>query len=251
MNSILRVRITLGFVIILTTQKTLAQYNPSKWEMGINAGALIYQGDLSQSSLGYTNCLKPAAEIWVSRSFDPYFSLRANLLRGSLYADESTYAGPAWRTHRNLAFNTPVTEVSVALVWDVRGKTYREGMQKFSPYLFAGAGFALLNVHRDWSRFDTNYFNSNTPAGHGLGLDTLHQTPRFLPVIPVGAGIRYMVTKHLFINAEATYRITSSDYIDGFSYVANPTKNDHYYGFSLGLSYRFGWTGLSCPKITL
>ena len=98
MNSILRVKIVLVFVVMLAAQKALAQFTPSKWEIGINAGTLIYQGDLSGSSLGYTNCFKPSVELWVSRSLDPYFSIRANLLQGSLDADESTYAGPAWRS---------------------------------------------------------------------------------------------------------------------------------------------------------
>jgi opacity protein-like surface antigen len=251
MNSILRAKIILVFVIMLATQKTLAQFTPSKWEIGINVGTLIYQGDLSESSFGYTNSLKPSVELWVSKSLDPYFSIRANLLQGSLGADESTYATPAYRRHRNLMFNSFVTEVSAALVWDVNGKTYREGMRRFSPYLFAGVGFAILHVNRNWSRFDTNYFNSQSTASLGLGMDTLHTTPTFLPVIPVGAGLRYMVTNQIFINAEVTYRITSSDYIDGFSYSANPNKNDHYYGLTLGVSYRFGWTGINCPKIVL
>jgi hypothetical protein len=60
-----------------------------------------------------------------------------------------------------------------------------------------------------------------------------------------------MVTNRIFINAEATYRITASDYIDGFSFSGNPVKNDHYYGLTLGISYRFGWNGISCPKVLL
>src|SRR5450631_3693152 len=251
MNSIIRAKMALVFFIMLATQKTLAQFTPSKWEIGINVGTLIYQGDLSENSFGYTNSLKPSVELWVSKSLDPYFSIRANLLLGSLGADESTYAGPVWRTHRNLKFNTSVTEVSAVLVWDINGKTYREGMRRFSPYLFAGAGFAILDVDRNWSRFDTTYFDSQSTAGQGLGMDTLHKTPTFLPVIPIGIGLRYMVSNQIFINAEATYRITSSDYIDGFSYAANPAKNDHYYGLTLGVSYRFGWTGMGCPRIVL
>jgi hypothetical protein len=251
MNSILKAKIAIVFVIMLAAQKTLAQFTPSKWEIGINAGTLIYQGDLSQNALGYTNSLKPSVELWVSKSLDAYFSIRVNLLQGSLGADESTYSTPDWRRHRNLAFNTSVTEVSAELVWDLSGKTYREGMRRFSPYFFAGAGFAILTIKRNWSRFDTTYFNSQTTASHGLGLDTLHKTPAFLPVIPVGAGLRFMVTNRIFINAEATYRITSSDYIDGFSYSGNPAKNDHFYGLTLGISYRFGGNGMSCPKIPL
>jgi hypothetical protein len=251
MNSIIRAKIAIVFVIELTTQKTLAQFTPSKWEIGINAGTLIYQGDLSESALGNTKSLKPTVELWVSKSLDAYFSIRANLLRGSLGADESTYSTPAWRSHRNLAFHSSVTEVSAELVWDLYGKTYREGMRRLSPYFFAGAGFAILNIKRNWSRFDTSYFNSQSTAGRGLGMDTLNKAPTFVPIIPLGAGLRYMATNRILINAEATYRITASDYIDGFSYSGNPTKNDHYYGLSLGISYRFGWNGMSCPKIPL
>jgi opacity protein-like surface antigen len=251
MNSIHRIKIVTIFIVLLVSQKTFAQFTPSKWEIGINAGTLIYQGDLSESPLGYTNSLKPAIGLWVSKSLDPYFSIRANLLQGSLGADESTYASPEYRRHRNLAFNSSVSEFSAQLVWDLYGKTYREGMRRFSPYLFVGAGFAILHIDRNWSRFDTTYFNSKSPAAIGLGIDTLHKTPGFLPIIPVGIGARYMVSDHIYINAEATYRIFSSDYIDGFSYAGNPAKNDHYYGLSLGVSYRFGWYGMSCPKIPL
>ena len=242
---------TIGFIITLATQKTLAQFTPSKWEIGINAGTLIYQGDLSESSLGYTKSLKPSVELWVSKSLDAYFSIRANLLQSSLAADESTYSTPEWRRHRNFKFSTTVTEVSAELVWDLNGKTYREGMHRYSPYFFVGAGIALLHINRNWSRFDTTYYNSKSATALGLQMDTLHKTPTLLPVIPVGAGLRYMVTNRIFINAEATYRITSSDYIDGFSFSGNPEKNDHYYGLTLGISYRFGWNGLSCPKILL
>ncbi|HLA57798.1 MAG TPA: hypothetical protein VK622_03515, partial [Puia sp.] len=91
MNSILKTKMTIGFVITLATQKTLAQFTPSKWEIGVNAGALIYQGDLSESSFGYTKCLRPSVELWVSKSLDDYFSIRANLFQSSLGADESTY----------------------------------------------------------------------------------------------------------------------------------------------------------------
>jgi len=248
MNRILKTKMTIGFVITLATQKAFAQFTPSKWEVGINAGTLIYQGDLSESPLGYTKTLYPSAELWVSRSVDEYFSIRANLLQSSLHADDSKYASPDWRRHRNFVFNSSVTEVSAELVWDLNGKTYREGMHRYSPYFFAGAGVAILHINRNWSRFDTTYYDSKSSTAQGLALDTLHKTPTFLPVIPIGAGVRYMVTRQIFMNAEFTYRITSSDYIDGFSYSGNSQKNDHYYGLTLGISYRFGWNGMGCPK---
>ena len=214
MNSILKTKMTIGFVITLATQKTLAQFTPSKWEVGINAGVLIYQGDLSESPLGYTKKLNPSVELWVSKSIDSYFSIRANLLQSSLIADDSKYSYPDWRRHRNFLFTSTVTEISAEFVWDLNGKTYREGMHRYSPYFFAGAGVAALHINRNWSRFDTTYYDSKSPTAQGLEMDTLHKTPTFLPVVPVGAGVRYMITTQMFLNAEFTYRITSSDYID-------------------------------------
>jgi len=64
-------------------------------------GTLIYQGDLSESLLGYTHSLKPAIGVFASESLDDYFSVRANITRGEISADESTYSSPAWRRERN------------------------------------------------------------------------------------------------------------------------------------------------------
>jgi opacity protein-like surface antigen len=235
----------------VTGNRAIAQFIPAKWEAGINLGALVYQGDLSTSFVGYTRSPKPSVEAWVSKSIDNYFSLRANLLLGELGADESTYSTPEWRRHRNFAFSSSLTELSAELVWDLYGKTYREGMRRFSPYFFAGAGIAILHIKRDWSRLDTSYFNSKSSASIGLGIDSLHNPSRIVAVLPVGAGLRYMLTNHIFLNAEATYRITASDYIDGFKYSGDPTRNDHFYGLTLGVSWRFGGNLADCPKVQL
>jgi hypothetical protein len=249
MNSILRIVLTILVFIVIATSESEAQFIPSKWELGLNLGTLIYQGDLSANNLGYINNLKPSIGVWAAKSIDDYFSIRFGLLRGDVGADESTYANPEWRRHRNFKFNSSVTEFSTSLVWDLFGKTYREGMRRFSPYFFAGAGFSILNIKRDWSRFDTTYFNSKSSASAGLGIDSTHKTPWIIPVIPVGVGIRYMLSSRFFLNAEATYRITMSDEIDGFKYSGNPQRNDHYYGASIGLSYRIGSDRTSCPKM--
>jgi hypothetical protein len=228
-----------------------AQFIPSKYEVGLNVGTLVYQGDLSASYLGYTKALQPAFAIWGSRSLDDYFSVRANILRGNIHADESVYTSPAWRQHRNLKFSSSVTEFSLMLQWDLLGKTYREGMRRFSPYFFAGAGFTILNVKRDWSNVDVNYFGTKSNTILGLGLDTVHVPPAVTPVIPVGAGLRYMLNNHFYINAEASYRLTFTDYIDGFKYAGNPNRNDHYYMVSIGVSYRFGSSKTDCPKVPI
>jgi hypothetical protein len=249
MNSIVRIHPVLFFIFVFTISKSEAQFLPSKWEAGLNLGTLVYQGDLAASNLGYTYNLKPSIGVWAAKSIDDYFSIRYSLLRGGLGADESNYTTPEWRRHRNFRFSTSVTEFSTSFVWDLFGKTYKEGMRRLSPYFFVGAGLSILNVKRDWSRFDTTYFNSKSSASEGLAIDSTHKTPWIIPVIPVGAGLRYMLSDHFFLNLEASYRITMSDEIDGFKYSGNPQRNDHYYGVSIGLSYRFGNNRTDCPKL--
>jgi Domain of unknown function (DUF6089) len=243
--------LVVAMIVGLCHQESAAQFVPSKFEFGISAGTMIYQGDLSAGYLGYIQAPKPAFGLQASDYLDPYFSLRANLLVGRIGADESTYSSPAWRRERNFKFTSSVVEFSTELVWDLYGKTYQEGFRRFSPYLFAGLGFALLNVQRDWSSFNYAYFGPKASATVGLGIDTLHKSPSIIPVIPLGLGLRYMVTNQFSVNLEGAFRLTGSDYIDGFKYAADPTRNDHYYSITLGLSYRLGINQGDCPKPVL
>ena len=50
--------------------------------------------------------------------------------------------------------------------------------------------------------------------------------------------------------AEASYRFTFTDYLDGFSEVANPKKKDYYSSYSVGLIYTLGVKNtLNCPPM--
>lgn len=240
----------ISILLMACASKTLqAQFVPSNYEIGLNFGTLVYQGDLSVGRLGYTKSLKPAVGVFVSKSLSEYFSLRANLNIGKIGADDSRYTMPDYKQHRALKFTTPITEVSAHLVWNILGNNFGNDQRRLSPYLFAGAGLAFVHIKRDWSGFDTAYFGgSKSAVSLGLAVDTLQKTPSAQPILPVGVGLKYMLTPRLSLNAEATYRIMSSDYLDGFSHVANPKNGDYYYGFTIGISYRFGNNKYDCPR---
>lgn len=241
----------ISIIFTICASKTLqAQFVPSNYEIGINFGTLVYQGDLSVIRFGYTKSLKPSIGVFASKFISEYFSLRANLNIGKIGADDSKYSAPDYKKHRALNFTTPVTEVSANLVWNIFGYNFGNDQRRLSPYLFAGAGLAFVNIKRNWSGFDTAYFGgAKSSVSQGLGIDTLHQTPSVLPILPVGIGLKYMLTPQLSLNAEATYRIMSNDYLDGFSHVANPNNSDYYYGFTIGISYKFGNNKYDCPKL--
>lgn len=232
-------------VLAFVSAKTLnAQLKVSNYEIGINAGSLIYQGDLSKSILGDYKSSRPALGIYVSKALDPYFSLRASLLAGKVAANDSKYQSPLWKQYRNFNFSSTITELSTSLVFNLfgEGSDYR----KLSPYVFAGAGVSFTNIKRDWSKVNTSVYDSKSSLMVGLAIDTVHSLPKVLPVLPVGIGLKYALSRQFALSAEATYRFTTSDYLDGFSYSANSSKRDGYYGISLGISYKLG--GYKCPK---
>ncbi len=231
------------FVLIIISTTSNAQYR-SYYDVGISAGTLVYQGDLTRSSFGTYRSLKPAVSLSVSKQLDPYFAIRAGLTLGKIGVDESQFSNPVWKQQRNFQFSTPITELSAVLVFNILGENTEKNYHTFSPYIFGGIGATFLNVQRDWSRMNTD-FKSYTLAG--IAIDSAHSLPKTIPVIPLGLGIAYDITSRLAIKAEATYRLTFTDYLDGFSYAANPTAKDSYYGLSLGVSFKIGNNSFRCP----
>ncbi len=229
-----------------------AQTNAAKYEIGINAGTLIYQGDLSSSYLGsyHLHSLKPAVGLFASRAINNNFAIRANLAFGKISDDESTYSSPAYKRQRNFEFNTSIAEFSALLVWNVLGNSTDESVRKIVPYLFGGIGMSFLNVHRDWSKFNRVSFPPTSSIGIGLAADSAHSLPGAIPVIPIGAGIRYAIGPKLSVAGEFNYRFAFNDYLDGFSQAVNPKTKDKYYGISIGLIYTFNKkSGIDCPKV--
>lgn len=226
-----------------------AQIVTGKNEIGINAGVFIYQGDLEPSAAGSWKTPKLQLGIYYNRLLTNYFSVRANFYAGSLKGDESKYDYKAYRQRRNFKFSSPVKEFSVVGVLIPYGDNFQRNITRLSPYFFAGIGYNFLNIHRDWSKLQASSFHPDSPVLTGLGIDSTTQVPKGIPVIPIGIGARYTVSQRISLTAEANYRYTFTDYLDGFSYAANPSHNDSYYSLSVGAVYNFGSNQMKCPVI--
>jgi opacity protein-like surface antigen len=244
MNFIKKTIILTTLPVIFFVLKSQSQLQISGYEVGINAGTLVYQGDLSRSFIGNYKILKPAVGVNVSKNLDSYFALRLQLIMGKLKDDESMYASPEFKRFRNYSFSTPITELSASVVFDLFGdKTGR----RLSPYIFAGAGLTHVNIKRDWSRVNRTVYGEKSEVQLGLAIDSVKKMPKLIPILPVGVGLNYALNDQFSLRAEATYRLTATDYLDGFKYAANSKRRDSYYGVSIGVSYRFG--GYKCPPI--
>ena len=222
-------------------------FNP-KFQFGVGAGTLIYQGDLTPSALGSYKTLRPVINLLATKFLSASFSLRGNLAFGGLSGDDAKFDKPEYRQHRNFNFRTPLTEVAVLGEWNILGRNYKT--RGFAPYLFGGAGYSFLNIQRDWSKLDPEYFPNESNVLVGLAEDGQHSLPGGLLVLPGGVGATYYFSDKLGISAESSYRIFFNDYLDGFSRAANPSKKDSYYTNTIGVVYRVGKKNtLDCPVV--
>jgi hypothetical protein len=222
--------------------------NVPRYQLGIGLGGFVYMGDLTPNSAGSYSTMRPALNLYGARLFSRSFSLRANLALGALRADEAVYDVPEYRAHRAFAFKTPLAELSLLPEWNILGKNYES--KGLAPYVFAGAGVSFLSVKRDWSRFDAAYFRDGSPVVAGLEADMQQKTPKAKLVIPLGLGLRYYFSDKWGIQAESSYRITGTDYLDGFSQSVNPNKDDAYHAHFLSVIYRIGKKDmLDCPPV--
>ena len=229
-----------------------AQINTSKYEIGVKAGTFIYQGDLTPSDAGSYKTLRPQSGIFASRLLSSSFAVRINFDAGSVHGDDAKYSHPSWRQDRNFRFSSPIYELSAQLILDVLGRNYNRPVKSLSPYVFAGAGASYINAKRDFSRMNTAVFTVESEAVAGLATDIKTVTPHIIPVFPVGIGLRYALTQKISIIGESSYRFIPTDYLDGFSYSANPSRNDHYYSHSVGAVYSFGKkNSWDCPPVAV
>lgn len=223
-----------------------SQTNFPKYEFGLHLNTFIYQGDLTPERLGSFKTMRWGVTLFGSKILSPSFSLRTNLAIGGLRGDDAVYDNPEYRKQRNFNFRTRVIELSQLMVWNPMNKNYSD--KGFSPYLFTGVGLNSVKIKRDWSNFNAEYFDDELLGK--LDLDIQHSVPKIIPVIPVGAGFRYDISSKLAVSAEANYRFTFTDYLDGFSEAANPNRKDNYYTIGVGLIYRAGKKNtLNCPVV--
>jgi hypothetical protein len=246
MNAFLRKGMGIALLFFFGNSKTYAQIDLSKLEFGLTAGVFVYQGDLTPSQFGSYRTLRPTVNLFVNRILNPSFSLRTSLFYGGLNGNDAAYKNPEWRQQRSFNFVTHPLELTEMIVWNAWSTD-----RKITPYLFGGIGLTFLNIRRDYKNFNGEYF-----AAQGEDLfarlqeDIAHKTPKILPVVPIGIGVQVALTRKLSLIGETSYRLTKTDYLDGFSKVANPQYYDHYQSHTVGVLYKFGkQSNLECPTI--
>jgi opacity protein-like surface antigen len=198
-------------------------------EFGGSIGSFSYSGDLnryprpSESRLGFGAIYR--------MNFSPVLSVKMSLNYGKVAGNDNKPVD-ALGVSRRYSFEHQIFEFNS--VFEFHFLDYRGDQTdlKWSPYAFMGVGFVKVNgVAPTLEDFNTIQF-----------------------VLPMGAGVKYLIGKQFTLAAEFGVRKTFFDYLDGVSegdiYIkdyqfGNPNDNDWY--FFTGFSLTYVLYKIPCP----
>ena len=191
-----------------------ATYQPQA-ELGIGIGSSHYFGDLNPGG-----SLKPvnySAGVFYQRYFGNYIGARLSASYLHLAASDADNKSAAYH-NRGLDFSNNIWELT--LTGSFNFFRYAPGISghNFTPYVGLGIGGIYTNPY---TQDDQGQKVSLRKLGtEGQNSSTPHDGKKYgsLAVIfPLSVGVRQALSEKLNIFAEATYRLTRTDYLDDVS----------------------------------
>ena len=161
-------------------------------EFGAFGGGAYYLGDINPNK--QFAMTKPAYGLIARYNLDTRWTVRLNVLRGTLSSDDNIIK---YRKDRGAKFKADVNEISAQM--EVNFLDYFTGSNKtyVSPYLFGGMGFFL-------SKYASSF------------------------CVPFGIGVKYSLSKKIGLGAEWGMRKTYSDNVDGMPATYSNTDKRQY-----------------------
>lgn len=190
--------------------QVLSAARAQEWEIGANAAATGFMGDINTSNPFYFK--SAGGGLNLTRNFNPTWGLQASYQFLHVRAFDSDSNDPYQRA-RGDGFENRINELSVRGNFNFFKFIAGRASNRYSPYLFAG--FAAF-IHR--------------PQQSGARA--------FALAIPFGAGFKYNIKGPWSIGTEAAYRTAFTDDIDSIT-DGNAKPNDSYMTAGLTLTYTF------------
>lgn len=232
---------------LLTSSYSFSQ-NSNPLKFNVFSGSMIYIGDLTPYVYGNWHNKKPSFGIAVSKDINNYFTLRGEISKGNLNADEAVYRTIDWRKERAFSFTSNVIELNAQMLFTVAGTKNEAYQSKFKSYFGMGVGVAFLNTTTDYSKINTSYFSLQSPLMQGLPVDAVASKPNTILIFPATFGVNYSLNQQISLYTEVSYNLTMTDNIDGVKFSGNPNKTDNYYQAKIGLQFNFGKNYYNCPR---
>jgi len=208
----------IALVLLMAVASTsFAQLRTRYFYVGVSLGATNYKGDLDDNfALKFT---KPGLGFMGGYKFTPHLSARLAFNQGWIGASDAQAARDIPRRRRNLSFRSPLTEVSLNLVYEFfandRKFKYRP---QYTPYLFGGVAVFAFNPQ---AKLGNDWYNLQPLGTEGQFLANCADCPDPYNLVqvsfPFGAGIRFKIGDKIDLNVELGLRKTLTDYLDDVS----------------------------------
>ena len=193
-------------------------------EYGVNVGASQYVGDLNPNPRFNTPNIAFGA--FFRKQFGDYVALRVAANYAFLAYSDKYNSYNEFMYRRNLSFNTNIYELAVQGDFNFFKFIPGSETHRFTPYITFGIGTFYYNPY--------TYLNGQKiylrPLGtEGQGAPGYPKEYAPLAVcFPMGAGVKYNISRRVNIGAEIVYRFTTTDYIDDVSGTYAPNAQPHY-----------------------
>lgn len=182
-------------------------------DIGINIGAMAYNGDLSPDSpFDMVQQIRPSFGIFGRTSFSQKFSAKLMFNFGKVDGDDVRSGRNAGR---GLSFESKIQEIN--LTGELHLIRIRHTESSFTyPYLFAGVGLYHFNPTAQVGDSTRVALQPLGTEGQGLpGYDKKYARTQFN--VPFGMGIRFIFNDRFSVSLEAGARYLLTDYLDDVS----------------------------------
>lgn len=223
----------LAFAMLACTS-LFGQSTQFPWEFGLQLGTSSVGGDLIENDIVFLNQPSFGAGLTLRRRLGNSFALRGHLMYGGLNSDDSK-SEDATQAARGYTSETTVIEPGLILEFEpFAGKRFQDGQFKkmFSPYIGVGAAYGI------WGEVDNTFngaSNQRITADEAADADENGGL-----VFPVVGGLKYYLSPKSSLGLDVSWRITSSDLIDGVAQSGEPSNDDTYVFTGLTFSTGFG-----------
>jgi hypothetical protein len=254
-HQILKYRLLiLAISIFLSSQVSGQRWKLRRYEVGFGIGTTQVFGDIGGAATSNTwyglkdikiDETKMAFGLLGRYKIDQKYSIKVN---GILGFGGGTDAGS--RNVRGRSYKTTLGELSAQLEYYF----ISEGGRFSSAAMFSRRG--MINDYASFNAYGfiglgalyySPKFTSTQPLNESVDITTGYS--KFTAVFPFGIGLKYIIDDHWLTNAELGYRLTTSDFIDGYTQSASSKHNDVYYFLTISVSYRLKTSRSGTPTI--
>lgn len=201
-------------------------YHPDLWSFNAGVGLPLYYGDLCDSFIG----CKGGMSYVVGAGFKPW----PKVMFGADFYYTTLSATDAYES-RNISFNSKNMELAMYGRYYIKDDIIRRHTDMFKK-TSVFKPYALLGISGLY--YSPTAVYTDTITGLTTTVNEGVTYPRIGLGIPVGIGASFDITRRVSILAEAVYRYTFTDLLDGVSTLnGNPGAKDSYMTIDLKVQW--------------